>query len=79
MIGEHACRRCKNFFPEEDIFDEWKCNAFPNGIPYEHFTFMNNFNPPKNCNNGIGYEKKIENNPKYIVPKKYSDKDDDDE
>lgn len=70
MISIPRCVRCANFLSQKNITDDWKCKAFPEGIPYEHYAFMNHWNPPENCNNSIGYEKKVEENPEYIVPKK---------
>lgn len=64
MISVPRCIRCENFFPRKDKTDEWKCKAFPNGIPYEHYAFMNHFHPPQDCNNGIGYKEKAENDNK---------------
>ncbi|MDE6797800.1 MAG: glutamyl-tRNA amidotransferase [Ruminococcus sp.] len=69
MIGVHYCLRCKNFIEgDEHNADTWKCKAFPDGIPYERYAFMNVFNR-LHCNNGIGHEEKVEENPEYIFPK----------
>lgn len=58
MIGRHLCKRCKNFLSGGIDADEWKCKAFPNGIPYEVYSRMDPWKPPKDCNNGIGFEPK---------------------
>lgn len=58
MIGRHICEMCKNLIEIGDNADDWKCNAFPDGIPYEVYAYINHWNPPKDCNNGIGFEPK---------------------
>lgn len=73
MFIVHACKKCKNFISGDRYDpDTWKCKAFPKGIPYETYAYISSLNPPTDCNNGIGYEKKIEENSEYIVPKDYS-------
>jgi len=51
------CLRCKNFIGYDDILDAdtWKCSAFPDGIPYERYSGINDDNC-QHCNNGIGFE-----------------------
>lgn len=64
MFGKHLCLQCKNFLEEAPLMsDEFgKCKAFPSGIPYKVYAFMDNWNEPKNCNNGIGFEKAEDEN-----------------
>jgi len=61
MRGVPICLKCKNFI-SGDYKDPytWKCKAFLDEIPYQHFIskyYENN----SECNNGIGFEP-IENN-----------------
>jgi hypothetical protein len=55
MIGQHECLRCKNFISGERSPFTWKCNAYPDGIPYERFANISAENRDV-CNNGIGFE-----------------------
>lgn len=41
---------------EKEDLEESVCKAFPNGIPYEVYSRMSIWNPPANCNNGIGFK-----------------------
>lgn len=63
-MGKHPCLRCKNFLEEAPFGsgDFGTCKAFPGGIPYEVFSCIDRWNPPKDCNNGIGFEPEILNN-----------------
>lgn len=54
MIGMHECLRCENFISGERSPYTWKCKAFPDGIPYERFSNINESNRDY-CNNGIGF------------------------
>ena len=54
MIGMHECLRCENFISGERSPYTWKCRAFPDGIPYERFSNINESNRDY-CNNGIGF------------------------
>lgn len=58
MIGRHTCKLCKNFISGNRFSDEkgCQCKAFPDKIPYETYAFIRNWDAPKNCNNGIGFE-----------------------
>ena len=58
MMGQHPCLRCKHFLEEAPLgkVEIGKCEAFPNGIPYEVFAYMSLSGKPQNCNNGIGFE-----------------------
>lgn len=61
MIGKHECLRCENFISGERLPFTWKCKAFPDGIPYEHFALIDE-KRRENCNNGIGFEPYEEKN-----------------
>lgn len=62
MIGSLKCQRCiHNLNPEKNA-KEWKCDAFPQGIPEMKLCFISR-DPCVDCNNGIGFEPK-ENNDK---------------
>ena len=40
-MGKLPCLLCKNFIELLDDSEEFgKCKAFPDGIPYEHYAFM---------------------------------------
>lgn len=56
MIGSLTCRLCKNFLSPDKHPKDWRCKAFPNGIPEMTIANMKPFERPKNCNNGIGFE-----------------------
>ena len=58
MIGRHICKMCKNFTVNNDNAFKRKCKAFPNGIPERIYAYMDQWKPHKNCNNGIGFEPK---------------------
>lgn len=60
MVGTHPCLRCLNFIEkaEHQSCEFGKCKAYPNGIPYEVFAYMDFWNKPIDCNNGIGFEPK---------------------
>ena len=64
MIGKHLCLQCKNFIEcaPRRSGEFGQCRAFPKGIPYEVYAYMDNWNKPKNCNNGIGFEAEEEHN-----------------
>lgn len=55
MIGRHTCELCKNFIQYDENWEAY-CKAFPNGIPYDVYNKIDPWKPPKECNNGIGYE-----------------------
>lgn len=58
MIKLGDCDKCKNRTGFEK--GHTLCKAFPNGVPYEHTDKdMKNL---KECNNGIGFEPKNNNN-----------------
>lgn len=61
MIGKHICLRCENFISRDGSPFTWKCRAFPNGIPYERFSNISESNR-ENCNNGIGFVPKKDDN-----------------
>lgn len=62
MFITHPCKKCKHFISGDKYDpDTWKCKAFPENIPYEIYAYINSLNPPKECNNGIGYKEKAEN------------------
>lgn len=52
MIKLCDCDFCKNCFGVKNGHP--LCNAFPDGIPYEHMD--KDLKQLKECNNGIGYE-----------------------
>lgn len=54
----YACDSCIH---QRENIDGWKCacDAFPEGIPGEWIT-KKNPRKYKECNNGIGYEKKTD-------------------
>ena len=54
MIGMHECLRCENFISGERSPYTWKYRAFPDGIPYERFSNINESNRDY-CNNGIDF------------------------
>ena len=62
MIGSIKCRRCKHFLTPDKHISEWRCDAFPQGIPEMKICYISH-DPCENCNNGIGFEPK-ENNDK---------------
>lgn len=57
-MGKHPCFRCKNFIEkaEHQSGEFGRCKAYPDGIPYEVFAYMDYWDKPENCNNGIGFE-----------------------
>lgn len=55
MIGALKCTICKHNFTEDMRDSEWKCDAFPDGIPDEKIMRITR-DPCINCNNGIGFE-----------------------
>ena len=57
MIGRFKCEMCKNFLSGGLMPDTWKCSAFPDGIPERKIAFIT-YDPCVNCNNGIGFEPK---------------------
>ena len=54
MIGRLKCSWCKNRFFDTSNSDEWKCRAFPDGIPEEKLMFITR-DPCVDCKNGIGF------------------------
>lgn len=59
MIGSFKCRRCKHCVNPNSAPHEWKCDAFPKGIPDTKIMRITR-DPCINCNNGIGFEPKEE-------------------
>jgi hypothetical protein len=55
MIGSFKCRRCKHIKNADQKIDEWKCDAYPDGIPEMKICFITH-DPCIDCNNGIGFE-----------------------
>jgi len=55
LIGALKCTVCKHNITENIRSSEWKCDAFPNGIPEEKIMYITH-DPCINCNNGIGFE-----------------------
>jgi hypothetical protein len=62
MIGRFKCEMCKHFLTPNDNIRNWKCAAFPQGIPEMKIAFITR-DLCVDCNNGIGFEP-IENNNK---------------
>ncbi len=60
MICIDDCAYCKH--NRDEMKDGWipTCDAFPDGIPYEHIT-NNDVKNIKECNNGVGFEPEEEN------------------
>lgn len=56
MIGRCKCQMCKNFLTPDKRAREWKCKAFPKGIPEMKIAYID-FDSCENCNNGIGFER----------------------
>ena len=56
MIQLSDCDNCKHCFGFEH--GHALCDAFPDGIPYDHMD--KDLVGCKNCNNGIGFEQKEE-------------------
>lgn len=54
-MGRPLCERCKNFIKFDENFNAY-CKVFPNGIPDDFYSHLNPWKPPKNCDNGIGFE-----------------------
>ena len=63
MIGSFKCRRCKHNHNPNDKIDNWKCDAFSEGIPEMKICFITR-DPCVDCNNGIGFEPIEDNNTK---------------
>ena len=55
MIGSCKCQLCKHFLTPDKHCKQWKCEAFPSGIPEDKICYID-FDPCNNCNNGIGFE-----------------------
>lgn len=55
MIGALKCTVCKHNLTEDMRKDDWRCEAFPDGIPEEKIMYITH-DPCLNCNNGIGFE-----------------------
>lgn len=51
---------CENFISGSIDPDTWKCKAFPEGIPDSKISEITR-DPCINCNNGIGFAPKKEN------------------
>lgn len=53
MIGSFKCMRCKH---NHDVSaKQWKCDAFPEGIPEEKLMRITR-DPCIDCNNGIAFD-----------------------
>ena len=57
MIGSFKCQRCKHFLTPDKQVHDWKCEAFPDGIPEMKICYISR-DPCVDCNNGIGFEAK---------------------
>ncbi len=57
-MGKLPCFLCKHFRERAEYENGslGKCDAYTEGIPYEHYAFMHHGDRPKECNNGIGFE-----------------------
>ncbi len=55
MIGRFKCQMCKHFLTPDRNIQDWKCEAFPDGISEEKLCYITR-DPCINCNNGIGFE-----------------------
>ena len=55
MIGSFKCQRCKYFLTPDKHYQDWKCEAFPEGIPEMKLCYITR-DPCIDCNNGIGFE-----------------------
>lgn len=60
MIGRFKCQMCKNFLTPDKHVKDWKCKAFPDGIPEMKIAYITR-DPCIDCNNGIGFEREEEN------------------
>lgn len=61
MMGRFKCQMCKHFQTDDYLNDDnWKCDAFPNGIPDMKIAFIRT-DPCTDCNNGIGFERAPDN------------------
>lgn len=60
MIGSLKCQRCIHNLNPDKNSKEWKCDAFPQGIPEMKLCFISR-DPCIDCNNGIGFEPIKEN------------------
>ena len=55
MIGSFKCRRCKHNLNLDQHAKDWKCDAFPEGIPEMKLCYITR-DPCIDYNNGIGFE-----------------------
>ena len=55
IIVNDPCSRCKNALEIEGEYGEPRCNAFPEGIPYEYL-WEKDATQLKECNNGYEFE-----------------------
>ncbi len=55
MIGRFKCQMCKHFLTPDKHVQEWKCDAFPKGIPETKICHITR-DSCIDCNNGIGFE-----------------------
>lgn len=55
MIGSFKCRRCKHCHNPNESPQNWKCDAFRNGIPEGKLARITR-DPCVDCNNGVGFE-----------------------
>lgn len=66
MIGSLKCQRCIHNLNPNKSASEWKCDAYPQGIPEMKLCFITR-DPCENCNNGIGFEPKEKTDELYLV------------
>ena len=66
MIGSFKCRRCKHNYNPDDKIDDWKCDAFPEGITEEKLMRITR-DPYINCNNGIAFDSLVDSENEYRV------------
>lgn len=61
MIGRVKCQMCRNLTSGGLMPETWRCKAFPNGLPERKIMFLTR-DTCENCNNGIGFEPKDDQN-----------------
>lgn len=67
MIGRCKCQMCKNFLTPDKRVVDWKCRAFPDGIPELKIAYIT-WDTCDDCNNGIGFEREDELNNETKAP-----------
>ena len=55
MIGKIKCELCEHFLDTTSSPSDWKCKAFPDGIPAKKIAYID-FDKCDNCQNGIGFK-----------------------